>query len=79
MAGLVAKVRHVDHGGWIIGAQHQNVAHGNSVQPFSSLQNGQWAKQPCGVQFNTHTHQLGALLQSVHRDVTQCRVTIRLA
>lgn len=49
MAGLVAKMRHVDHGCGIIGAQTQDVSICQRLQTFARLENGQGAKQPGGV------------------------------
>lgn len=49
MAGFGAEMRHVDHGGGIVGQNLKNSAGVQPGQPLARLQHGQGAKQPASI------------------------------
>ncbi len=78
MARLCTKVRDIDNSGRIIRAHGQYFPHGQGLQAFARLENGQGAEQPGCIEIIFaigHNPQISVMFQSVHKDVTAERVT----
>lgn len=77
MPGFDAKMWHINDCRRIIRLHFDQISNLKRFQPLAQLQNGQGAQKPGGIQgiFWCHTCQIAALLQPVHKVVTQSRVT----
>lgn len=63
-------MRHVDHGGGIVGAHNDQIARCKGTQTFAGFQNGEGAQKPHGIKFMGHTPQVSEKFLAVHNDVT---------
>ncbi len=70
MTRLRAEMRDIHHGGGIIGPYVQDIPRLQRLKPFSGLEDGKWAKQPCRIYIVGHSHDLGVIFHSVHSLVT---------
>lgn len=71
MASLNAKMRNIDHGSGIIRQKAYAAACGQRYHAFSQTQHGKGAQQPDCIDFQIHNHQICAMFQPVHKDVTK--------
>ncbi len=73
VAGLDAKVRHVNDRGRIVCRHCQAVTGLQCLQAFTCFKDGQGAQQSRGIKFMYffgHAAQIGAMFQCVHKVVT---------
>lgn len=71
MAGLGAKMWHVDHRGGVIGPKRDLLTRSKFAHPLAQAQHGQGAQKPAGIyDISAHKPHLGTMFQPVHNLVT---------
>ena len=71
MARLGAEVRHINHGGRIIGYERDRLARRKRAHPLAQAQDGQGAEKAYGINCFAHMPEVLRMFQPVHRLVTE--------